>query len=50
MPLPSSVIGMKIQITRHDEEAGIGAAMCAAVAGGIYSSIQDASEKFLSKV
>jgi sedoheptulokinase len=42
--------GMKIQITRHDEEAGIGAAMCSAVAGGVYSSIQNASEKFLTKV
>ena len=41
-------LGMPLQLGRHNEEAAIGAALCAAVADGSYSSIAEASASFAS--
>jgi len=39
-------LGMPIQLGRHNEEAAIGAALCAAVADGSFKSISEASASF----
>ncbi len=39
-------LGMSLQLGRHNEEAAIGAALCAAVADGSFGSIADASASF----
>lgn len=41
-----SEFGMTLQLGRHNEEAAIGAALCAAVADGSFDSIADASASF----
>ncbi|NQW20982.1 MAG: hypothetical protein HQ477_09750 [Chloroflexi bacterium] len=41
-----SELGMSLQLGRHNEEAAIGAALCAAVADGSFNSIADASAAF----
>ena len=38
---------MKMNIGKNDEEAAIGAALCAAVAEGSFKSISEASEYFI---
>jgi len=39
-------LGMPLQLGRHNEEAAIGAALCAAVADGSFKSIAEASTSF----
>ncbi|MBT4126393.1 MAG: hypothetical protein HOE43_08360 [Chloroflexi bacterium] len=39
-------LGMSLQLGRHNEEAAIGAALCAAVADGSFGSISEASASF----
>jgi sugar (pentulose or hexulose) kinase len=41
-------LGMSLQLGRHNEEAAIGAALCAAVADGSFDSIAAASASFAS--
>ncbi len=39
---------MPVQLSRHNEEAAIGAALCAAVADGSFNSMNEASTSFLN--
>jgi len=39
-------LGMSLQLGRNNEEAAIGAALCAAVADGSFKSIAEASASF----
>jgi len=41
-----SELGMSLQLGRHNEEAAIGAALCASVADGSFGSIAEASASF----
>jgi sugar (pentulose or hexulose) kinase len=41
-------LGMPLQLGSHNEEAAIGAALCAAVADGAFESISEASAAFVS--
>ncbi|MDP6666833.1 MAG: FGGY family carbohydrate kinase [Dehalococcoidia bacterium] len=41
--------GMPIQLGAHNEEAAVGAALCAAVADGAFSSIAEASASFVNE-
>ena len=44
----SGELGMPVQLSRHNEEAAIGAALCAAVADGSFNSMNEASTSFLN--
>ena len=41
-------LGMHVQLSPHNEEAAIGAALCAAVADGSFNSMNEASASFLN--
>jgi sedoheptulokinase len=41
-------LGMPVQLSQHNEEAAIGAALCAAVADGSFNSMNEASTSFLN--
>jgi len=41
-------LGMSVQLSQHNEEAAIGAALCAAVADGSFNSMNEASTSFLN--
>ncbi|MQG38154.1 MAG: hypothetical protein FI719_07365 [SAR202 cluster bacterium] len=41
-------LGIPVQLSHHNEEAAIGAALCAAVADGSFTSLNEASKSFLN--
>ncbi|MDD5454766.1 MAG: ribulokinase [Candidatus Ratteibacteria bacterium] len=45
MQVLSDILGMNIKVVRSEEACALGAAMCAAVASGVYSTVQQAQEK-----
>jgi len=45
MQVLSDVLGIKIKVARSDEACALGAAMCAAVASGVYDSVQQAQKR-----
>jgi len=45
MQVLSDALGIKIKVARSDEACALGAAMCAAVASGVYDSVQQAQKR-----
>lgn len=46
----SDVLGVPIKIAKTNQAGALGAAMCAATAAGIYTSLEEAQEKMSSKI
>jgi len=50
MQIVADVLNMPIKVARSEQACALGAAMAAAVAGGVYSSIAEAQEKMGSGI